>query len=145
MSSRIFPSSLVTAISVLVYLNSLEGDFAFDDHRAILTNDDLDVEKTTVWELFEHDFWGGTMSRKESHKSFRPLTVLTFRYLNHYFSGLHPFSYHLVNVLLHAGCSVLFLEVCRLLLLGKEMWATFAACLFAAHSIHTEAVSHNFS
>ena len=135
------PVLLVAAVSLLVYLNSLNGDFAFDDHRAILTNDDLDAEKTTLWQLFVHDFWGGAMTRKESQKSYRPLTVLTFRYLNHYFSGLHPYTYHVVNVALHAVCSLLYLEVCRILLTGRELWATAAACLFAAHAIHTEAVS----
>ena len=145
MSSRIAPSLLVAALSLLVFLNSLNGDFVFDDHRAILTNDDLDVEKTTLWDLFVHDFWGGAMTRKESHKSYRPLTVVTFRYLNHYFSGLRPYSYHAVNVVLHAICSLLYLEVCRILLPGKEIWAVAAACLFAAHAIHTEAVSRPFS
>ena len=145
MSSRLAPSLLVATLSLLVYLNSLDGDFVFDDHRAILTNDDLDVEKTTLWELFVHDFWGGAMSRKESHKSYRPLTVVTFRYLNHYFSGLRPYSYHAVNVALHAACSLLYLEVCRVLLAGSEAWATAAACSFAAHAVHTEAVSSLFS
>ena len=124
----------------------------FDDHRGVLTNDDLDPSKTTLWEVFQHDFWGGLMSRKESHKSYRPLTVLTYRYLNFWFSSLEPYGYHLVNVLLHCGASVLVLMLCGCILggggcclpLGGGLqlgWSTYAALLFAVHSVHTEAVS----
>ena len=133
--------ALVAAVSASVYLNSLDCGFVFDDHRAILTNDDLDSEKTSVWQLFLHDFWGGTMERKESHKSYRPLTVLTYRYFNYYFTELNPYSYHLVNVILHSLATVLFLRVADIVLKGTSPeWPLFAALIFATHSIHTESV-----
>lgn len=152
MGSLMFSLSLVFAASFLSYWSSLDGGFVFDDHRGVLTNEDLDRSKTSLWDLFQHDFWGGPMSRKESHKSYRPLTVLTYRYLNFYFSGLEPYSYHLVNVLLHCIASVLVLALCRCILGdsggspkpvgGLQLdWSTYAALLFAVHSIHTEAVS----
>ena len=137
--------TLVAAVSALIYLNSFDGDFVFDDHRAILTNDDLDNSKTAVWDLFLHDFWGGTMWRKESHKSYRPLTVLTYRYFNHYFFGLRPYSYHVVNVILHSLVCVLFLLVSEVVLQSKSEWPLFAALLFASHSIHVESVSRYLS
>lgn len=134
-------AALVSAVSFLTYYNSLWGGFVFDDHRAILTNDDLDAEKSDVWGLFVNDFWGGHMSRSESHKSYRPLTVLSYRYLNFWFHRLEPFSYHLVNVLLHCAASVLFLFVCVRLLGARKKWPpVYAALLFSVHSIHTEAV-----
>lgn len=140
--SSISAAAFVFAVSFFVYYNSLCGGFVFDDHRAILTNDDLDPEKTDLWGVFVNDFWGGHMSRSESHKSYRPLTVLTYRYLNFWFSRLEPFAYHLVNVLLHCAASVLFLLVCLRLLGGRrKKWAAiYAATLFSVHSIHTEAV-----
>ena len=132
---------LVSAVSFLAYYNSLWGGFVFDDHRAILTNDDLDAEKTDIWGLFVNDFWGGHMSRPESHKSYRPLTVLTYRYLNFWLHRLVPFSYHLVNVLLHCAASVVFLFVCVRLLGARKRWPpVYSALLFSVHSIHTEAV-----
>ena len=131
----------VFAAAFLAYTNSLDGGFVFDDHRAILTNNDLDPEKTSVLELLQNDFWGGRMSRVQSHKSYRPLTVLTYRYFNYYFTELRPFSYHLVNILMHCVASVLFLFVCKVILGGKSQWPVFAALLFAVHSIHTEVVS----
>ena len=133
-------SLLVAAASFLVYCNSLWGGFVFDDHRAILTNDDLDSSKTSLWGVFVNDFWGGHMSRSESHKSYRPLTVLTFRCINFWLSGLQPFSYHLLNVLLHCAASLLFLLLSRRLL-GRGWTPLYSAVLFSVHSIHTESVS----
>ena len=143
--SSLQAAALVFAVSFLVYYNSLWGEFVFDDHRAILTNDDLDAEKNGVWGVFENDFWGGHMSRPEGHKSYRPLTVLTYRYLNFWFSRLEPFTYHLTNVLMHCAASVLFLFVCMRLLGRRETWpSVYAAILFSVHSIHTEAVREIF-
>lgn len=76
--------------------------------------------------------------QERSHKSYRPLTVLTFR-LNYLFSELSAASYHLLNVVLHAVVCVLFLRVCRLFL--DKTSSLVAALLFAVHPIHTEAVS----
>ena len=135
----------VLSASIAAYFNSLDGGFAFDDHRAILTNGDLDSGKTTIGDLFSHDFWGGPMSRVESHKSYRPLTVLTFRYLNFHFGGLRPYGYHVANVLLHGAASVLCLLVAELLLGKGSWWACFCALFFSVHSIHTEAVSSYIS
>ena len=164
MKSLLVSSSLVFAAALLSYWSSLDGDFVFDDHRGVLTNEDLDSSKTSVWEVFQHDFWGGLMSRRESHKSYRPLTVLSYRYLNFQFSELRPYGYHLVNVLLHCLASVLVLLFSRCVLgsaspspssssssSGSAVvcaagvvvvdWSMYTALLFAVHSIHTEAVS----
>jgi tetratricopeptide (TPR) repeat protein len=144
---RLLSIGIVAALSFVIYSNSLAGGFVFDDHRAILTNDDLDAQKTSLLDLFIHDFWGGTMSRRESHKSYRPLTVLSYRYLNHYFSGLSPYSYHFVNVIFHVAASVVFLLASEIILIRhddhdvNEIWPLLSALLFAAHSIHTEAVA----
>ena len=78
------------------------------------------------------------MENFNSHKSYRPLTVLTFR-LNYALSGLDPAAFHITNVLLHAVTCVLFF-----LLANKyfhDVRASFVAALvFAVHSVHTEAV-----
>lgn len=76
--------------------------------------------------------------QERSHKSYRPLTVLTFR-LNYLLSELSPATYHLFNVVLHAAVCILFLRFCRLLM--DRTTSLVAALLFAVHPIHTEAVS----
>lgn len=134
-------ASITLAVSLLVYINSMNGGFVFDDHRGILENKDLRPEERSLWQLLDNDFWGGSMTREVSHKSYRPITVLSYRYLNYAISGLQPFGYHLVNVLLHGVVCVLFLYLCRIIQ-GRGTWSLFSALLFAVHSVHTEAVSN---
>ncbi|KAL0155204.1 hypothetical protein M9458_049467, partial [Cirrhinus mrigala] len=126
---------LLTGLVVGCYWNSLFCGFVFDDVSAILDNKDL-RPTTPLKNLFLNDFWGTPMSEERSHKSYRPLTVLTFR-LNYLFSELSSSSYHLLNVVLHAVVCVLFLHFCRLLL--DRNTSLVAALLFAVHPIHTEA------
>ncbi|XP_017573187.1 protein O-mannosyl-transferase TMTC3 [Pygocentrus nattereri] len=128
---------LLAALVVGCYWNSLLCGFVFDDVSAILDNKDL-RPSTPLQNLFLNDFWGTPMSEERSHKSYRPLTVLTFR-LNYLLSELSPASYHLLNVLLHVAVCVLFLRFCRLLL--DRTTSVVAALLFAVHPIHTEAVT----
>ncbi len=50
-----FPSAFV------VYDNSYEGEFVFDDLHAIRDNADVDASKTTIATLFANNFWGRNM------------------------------------------------------------------------------------
>ncbi|KAG7214410.1 hypothetical protein INR49_006367, partial [Caranx melampygus] len=128
---------LLTGLVVGCYWNSLSCGFVFDDVSAILDNKDL-RPSTPLRNLFLNDFWGTPMAEERSHKSYRPLTVLTFR-MNYLFSELTAASYHLFNVVLHAVVCVLFLRVCRIFL--DKNSSLVAALLFAVHPIHTEAVT----
>ncbi|XP_077373352.1 protein O-mannosyl-transferase TMTC3 [Festucalex cinctus] len=128
---------LLTGLVVACYWNSLFCGFVFDDVSAILDNKDL-RPTTPLKNLFLNDFWGTPMAEERSHKSYRPLTVLTFR-LNYLLSELNPAYYHLLNVALHAVTCLLFLRVCRLFL--DRASGLVAALLFAVHPIHTEAVT----
>lgn len=139
-------SLIIAAVSLVCYWNTCYGDFVFDDSEAITNNKDLRPE-SSLFGLFVHDFWGGTLIANESHKSYRPLTVLTFR-LNYWLSGgLYPWGFHFVNVVLHAIVSVLSLRVFdevfenRTSNTGVSREAFLAALIFAVHPIHTESVS----
>ena len=78
------------------------------------------------------------MDKEQSHKSYRPLTVLSFR-LNYLVQELEPLGYHLVNILLHAGVTIMYHRLCTSLL--SQASAAVAALLFAVHPVHTEAVT----
>lgn len=106
--------------------------------RAIKTNQDL-LPETPWTQIFYNDFWGTLLTHSGSHKSYRPLCTLSFR-LNHAIGGMDPWSYHLVNVLLHAAVTSLFTSFSRILF-GNGYWTLFAGLLFASHPIHTEAVA----
>lgn len=94
---------------------------------------------TPLWVVFTNDFWGTPLSDPESHKSYRPLTVLSFR-LNHQIHGLWAPGFHTLNIAAHALVCLLYFWSC--LGFGLQLAPSLiAALLFAAHPIHTEAVS----
>jgi hypothetical protein len=66
------------ALAFICYINGLNGDFVHDDIFAIKKNPDVHG-KTELWNLLKNDFWGKSISSTTSHKSYRPLTVFTFR------------------------------------------------------------------
>lgn len=103
-----------------------------------MKNPDL-LPDTPVTNLLYDDFWGTPLVHSGSHKSYRPLCVLTFR-LNYYLGGLDPWGYHLGNVLCHAATTALFTHLARRLLV-RTFPTLVAGLLFAAHPIHTEAVA----
>lgn len=141
-------SLLVGVLAFICYANSSYGHFVFDDSEAILDNKDVDPSSTSLQQVFRNDFWGTRISSNTSHKSYRPLTVITFR-LNHWLAGgLDPFGFHLTNVVLHVVVSLLYMElctaICRKSTLSHQhatMSPAVAAVLFAVHPIHTESVS----
>ena len=157
-------SVVVFCVSVLCYFNSCKGDFVFDDSEAIEGNKDLNPD-VPLGKLFLHDFWGTNISSNTSHKSYRPLTILTFRFNYWLAGGLKPWGFHLLNVILHAVVSVLCLKLFSILVSGRnKITGTFyydhattrtqfpaprasfiSALLFAVHPIHTESVSINIS
>lgn len=54
-----------------------------------------------------HLYFSLLFPQEQSHKSYRPLCVLTFRW-NYSLHGLEPYGYHLVNMLLHLVVSLLY-------------------------------------
>lgn len=140
-------ASLITfSIAVLCFVRSVNGDFVFDDSEAIVNNQDL-RPSTDIKNLFFNDFWGTKLTHSTSHKSYRPFTILTFR-LNYWIcGGLHPFSFHLINIILHGLASVLVFHFLSSIYAAAtdgshgSQPAFLSALLFAVHPIHTESVA----
>ncbi|KAK3745099.1 hypothetical protein QZH41_015084, partial [Actinostola sp. cb2023] len=139
-------SFIIATVSLLCYWNSCNGDFVFDDSEAIENNKDI-LPESSLLNLFVHDFWGGNLAANDSHKSYRPLTVLTFR-VNYWLSGgLSPWGFHFVNVILHSLVSILSLRVFDEVFENYTPTAKvsrqgfLSALIFAVHPIHTESVA----
>nr|CAD7202138.1 unnamed protein product [Timema douglasi] len=135
-------SVLVVAVAAVVcYANSVDGHFVFDDSEAVVNNEDL-RPNMPLWNLLHNDFWGTRLTHNHSHKSYRPLTVLSFRW-NYWMSeGLKPWGFHVTNVLLHCLVSVLSLLVYDRLFGGHSPRAALlSALLFSVHPVHSEAVA----
>ncbi|XP_064455540.1 protein O-mannosyl-transferase TMTC4-like [Ornithodoros turicata] len=131
---------VVFVLSIVCFVNSLWGGFAFDDSEAVVNNADVRLE-TPAWKVFENDFWGTRLQLPSSHKSYRPLTVLTFRLNYCLVGGLYPFTFHATNVLLHGIVSTLSIAVFCRLLDGAPKASLLCSILFAVHPIHTENVA----
>lgn len=129
----------VATLALGCYANGLHGEFVHDDIPAIVRNRDV-LGQAPLHAVLGNDFWGTSMADPHSHKSWRPLTVLTFR-ASHAVWGLQPVWFHAVNVVLHLVASLLFTRVCVSVAGLRAAFATLAGLLFAAHPIHTEAVT----
>ncbi len=143
--------TIVFILSFACFSITAFGGLYFDDTVAVVSNKDVRTNAPFT-DIFTNDFWGTKLRSSISHKSYRPITVLTFR-LNYLVSGLQPFGYHMVNVLLYAICCVMLLHVCSIIIGGfhvdKNGIRVFTApkasllccCFFAVHPIHTENVA----
>jgi hypothetical protein len=69
---------IVSFVAIVCYANGIQGDFVHDDIPAITMNKDV-IGINPITNVFRNDFWGTPMSDMNSHKSYRPLTTLSFR------------------------------------------------------------------
>ncbi|KAH8293174.1 hypothetical protein KR044_009656, partial [Drosophila immigrans] len=128
-----------TSLAFVLYLNTLNAGFVYDDRRAILSNADVTEANRPLLQLLQHDYWGTSLLDDGSHGSWRPLCVLSFR-LDFQLGHGNPFAFHLANLLLHCLATALVLSVAHTLLPTRAA-ARVAAALFASHPIHSEAVA----
>ncbi|MDD4940065.1 MAG: tetratricopeptide repeat protein [Candidatus Omnitrophica bacterium] len=113
--NRTVPIFILAAACFLLYANSLNNEFISDDIAAILNNPNI---SQVFYRL----------------NPFNILNSLIYRV-----AGNNPFPHHLVNVVLHFFNTTLVFFFLRLFF---KIEASFlGACLFAAHPIHTEAVT----
>lgn len=70
--------AFISFVAIVCYLNGMNGEFVHDDIPAITLNRDV-LGTNKISRVFKNDFWGTPMADANSHKSYRPLTVLSFR------------------------------------------------------------------
>jgi tetratricopeptide (TPR) repeat protein len=126
---RFWMGGAVALLAGAVYLPSLDNALVYDDQHLV----ELDrrfVEPGQLIEVWSNDYWPGT---RPSY-NFRPLTTTSFA-----LASRVGIDQRLINILLHAGCSVAaFILTLRL---GISFFgASFAGALFALHPLHSEAI-----
>jgi tetratricopeptide (TPR) repeat protein len=126
---------LIFLVALAVYAGTIGHGFVFDDDIAVVRNSHI-RSLSSVPEIFASTEWAGGGLQ---NRLYRPLTVTTYA-LNYRLSGLSPWSYHLVNVVLHGMVSVLVFGLALRWRLST-ITAALAALIFAVHPIHTEAVA----
>ncbi|XP_013119804.1 transmembrane and TPR repeat-containing protein 1 isoform X4 [Oreochromis niloticus] len=138
-AGRYIALAALCILCILCYSNSLHGELVHDDVWAIVNNPDV-RPGSSLRNIFSDDFWGKRMADNTSHKSYRPLCILTFK-LNIVLGGMTPLYFHIVNMCLHCTVTCLLMHVCQCHVFENRCLAFVTALLFAVHPVHTEAVS----
>ena len=118
--------------AAIVFSPAIDGTFIFDDFHLPFTDPNAAAMPAR--------FWIGDV---------RPLLMTTY-WANYLVSGSHPFSYHVVNIVLHATAATLVYFLLRKLLVISAVginhhpqWiAMFGAGLFLLHPLQTESVDY---
>ena len=130
--------AFVAAAAVACYAKTPFGELVHDDIFAIERNADIRPE-APLSALFLNDYWGKSLKSPESHKSYRPLCVLSFR-AQFWLHGLRPFGYRFVNVLLHIAVCLSLVRLCEGVLACSKRFSDMTGLVFAVHPIHAEPV-----
>jgi tetratricopeptide (TPR) repeat protein len=124
----------VAAAAALVYLNALGNDFVLDDIQLI--RDNVRIRSlANIPGFFAAPYW----DVEGAQALYRPLVLATYA-VNYAANGLATSGYTAVNVALHVAVSLLLFGLVRSIG-GSVFVATLAGLLFAAHPVHTEAVT----
>ncbi len=121
---------IALTITFAVYLPNLGADFTnWDDQHYVYENTVLQTPGK-LGELLSKPFAG----------NWHPLTMLSL-WINFQISGISPWSYHLLNILLHLGNVFLVWHLAHRLSKGNAAVAFGTALLFGVHPLHVESVA----
>ena len=129
---------LISAIATIIYSNSFDCTFHFDDQVAIVEN--YSIHRFDLKEIFS--------------SASRPVLEITLA-INYYFGKLNVFGYHLVNLLLHISNGIMLyfilFQTANLPSIkekyGERAYkiALYASLIFIVHPIQTQAVTYIIS
>ena len=129
--------TVAACAAALLYLSTTRYDFAYDDPSVVLRHPLVTGE---AWRAIATSPYHVGSDVRVQTGAYRPLTIASYA-ANHAVSGESPWSYHLVNVLLHALAAALV--VVFAVELGLTPGAALAGALvFAVHPVHVEAVAN---
>jgi protein O-mannosyl-transferase len=117
---------IFAALSFLLYLPALRGEFIMDDWGYITQSSWVTESPSPAhyWTTFEQaDYW--------------PLSYTSYWVFYRLF-GENPLPYHVVNVLVHALNGLLVLAIARRF---GVRWPIWVALLFLVHPLHVQAVA----
>lgn len=126
--SWLAPALLVVALG-LAYANTFRSPFLFDDVGAVLNNPT--IRRLDTFAIFQPPADGSTTTG-------RPIVNFSFA-LNYAVSGEAPWSYHALNLAIHAAAALALFGLLRRTL--SEPLAFAAAALWSLHPLLTESVT----
>jgi tetratricopeptide (TPR) repeat protein len=126
---------VLVAACLITYANGLGGGFTYDD-KAIVRDNPRIRSPGNVSQIFATSYFGGP---RGAGTVYRPVLLLSYA-VQWWIHGKQAVAFHAVNVLLHAGATLLLAAL--FLRLAIHPAAAFAgALLFAVAPIHVESVT----
>ena len=141
LSSAFVPvaATLIGLVTVACYSNSFGGPFVFDDHPFIESNPYI----RSLWPPGQALFGVNNISR--------PLIGYSLA-INYWLSGLSPWSYHALNLLIHIIAALALFGLVRRVLQSPQLAPRYAqlagglalvvALVWAVHPLQTQAVTY---
>jgi protein O-mannosyl-transferase len=130
------PATASFLMATLLYAVTLRGVLIYDD--AVIVGTDARVRNPRLWyQIWTRDYFNGGIDNL-----YRPLVTQSYAiqvWLQRFLPGNGPWSFHLVNILLHAIVSAQVAELGRRMVNFRV--GLIAGLLFACHPIHSEAVA----
>jgi len=126
---------LLVVVSCLVYLNSLNNGFYFDDFQYIVENQYIRSLQNIPRFFIDID----TLSSVGSWH-YRPL-VLVSHAVNYSIGRLNPAGYHILSLAFHIGTAYLLFLILKTML-GGGFIPLASALIFAVHPFNSEVVNY---
>jgi len=136
--SGFLPLILTCLLGVVIYSNTFQSPFVFDDTGNIVNNPAIKniSDLGSIWKF----------------SSMRFITNTSLA-VNYYFHQLDLFGYHLVNLIIHICAALMVRQLVLLIFSTPEMvdkkiapygrWlALFSGLLFVVHPVQTEGVTY---
>jgi Flp pilus assembly protein TadD len=137
--SRRWAELLIILAGVIIYLDSFQGAFVYDEIDLITNN-------PTIRRL-----WPPWTTMLAPINVNRPLIALADA-INYAISGLNPWSYHAVNLIIHVAAALALFGILRRTLESERMAASFGrnstglslviALIWMVHPLQTESVTY---
>lgn len=130
---RLILFSIITVLPVLIYLNSLENTFVYDDYLTI-TNNHFIREWRYLSALFNQKYFAVS-----NELTYRPVVTLSY-FVDYAIWQLRPCGYHLTNLIIHT-LNVYLVYFTAYLLFKNRITAFISCLLLSIHPIFSEAVN----
>jgi tetratricopeptide (TPR) repeat protein len=131
--SGIVPYIILAVIPVIVFCNTLDNTFVYDDSVTIVNNNLIKNWKN-FYTLFSFNYF-----MLSGELSYRPLVTLSY-FIDYSLWGATPVGFHLTNLLLQTVNTVLFYIFLKRVTKVNTL-AFFSTLLFTTHPILTETVN----
>ncbi len=136
------PYLLFAVVAFLLYSNTFQSPFIFDDWHHIEANQHIRMTSLS-WDAIRSAAFESPLDR-------RPVAYITLA-LNYYFHGYELFGYHLVNILVHLGAAIflyMFLQTTLSLQQAQQKfkyggWLPLtAALIWLVHPLQVQSVTY---